>query len=92
CQNAKESRLNKIRFYNLAYLLSGLLHWQHARFSAVRNDNFNYVHTFSYALKNNFVILNLVKSFLASITFDSLSRRIKNPCLVINILFIGGIQ
>ena len=27
--------------------------------------------------------LNLVKSFLTSITFDSLSRKIKNPCLVI---------
>ena len=36
--------------------------------------------------------LNLVKSFLTSITFDSLSRKIKNPCLVINKLFIGGIQ
>ena len=28
--------------------------------------------------------LNLVKSFLTSITFDSLSRKIKNPCLVID--------
>ena len=27
---------------------------------------------------------NLVKTFLTSITFDSLSRKIKNPCLVIN--------
>ena len=37
-------------------------------------------------VKNNFKILNLVKSFLTSIkfTFDSLSRKIKNPCLVIN--------
>ena len=33
--------------------------------------------------ENNFVILNLVKSFLTSITFDSLSRKIKIPCLVI---------
>ena len=41
-------------------------------------------YAFSYALKNNFAILNLVKSFLTSITFDSLSRKIKNPCLVIN--------
>ena len=30
---------------------------------------------------------NLVKSFLTSITFDSLSRKIKNPCLVINFNF-----
>ena len=37
---------------------------------------------------------NLVKSFLTLIkfNFDSLSRKIKNPCLVINKLFIGGIQ
>ena len=41
-------------------------------------------YAFSYALKNNFAILNLVKSFLTSITFDSLSRKIKIPCLVIN--------
>ena len=36
--------------------------------------------------ENNFAIPNLVKSFLTLIkfTFDSLSRRIKNPCLVIN--------
>ncbi|WP_432632687.1 hypothetical protein [Brachyspira sp.] len=38
--------------------------------------------------------LNLVKTFLTSIkfTFDSLSRKIKNPCLVINFkfLFQGG--
>ena len=36
--------------------------------------------------KNNFIILNLIKSFLTSIkfTFDNLSRKIKNPCLVIN--------
>ena len=30
---------------------------------------------------------NLVKSFLTSITFDSLSRKIKNLCLVINFNF-----
>ena len=52
--------------------------------ATARNDNFNYIHAFSYKLKNNFAILNLVKSFLTSITFDSLSRKIKNPCLVIN--------
>ena len=42
---------------------------------------------FSLALndsENNFAIINLVKSFLTSITFDSLSRKIKIPCLVIN--------
>ena len=31
---------------------------------------------------------NLVKTFLTSITFDSLSRKIKNPCLVIKKKFI----
>ena len=36
--------------------------------------------------------IKLVKTFLTSITFDSLSRKIKNPCLVINILSTGGIQ
>ena len=43
--------------------------------ASARNDN-----------ENNFAILNLVKSFLTSIkfTFDNLSRKIKNPCLVIN--------
>ena len=36
--------------------------------------------------ENNFAIPNLVKSFLTLIKFkfDSLSRKIKNPCLVIN--------
>ena len=38
-------------------------------------------------IKNNFAILNLVKTFLTSITFDSLSRKIKNPCLVIKNLY-----
>jgi hypothetical protein len=31
---------------------------------------------------------NLVKTFLTSINFDSLSRKIKNPCLVINKNFL----
>ncbi len=37
-------------------------------------------------LENQFAILNLVKTFLTLIkfTFDSLSRKIKSPCLVIN--------
>ena len=34
-------------------------------------------------IKNNFAILNLVKTFLTSITFDSLSEKIKNLRLVI---------
>ena len=43
-------------------------------------------HSFAMTIKNNFANLNLVKSFLTSIkfNFDSLSRKIKNPCLVIN--------
>ena len=32
--------------------------------------------------------INLVKTFLTSITFDSLSRKIKSPCLVINKNFL----
>ena len=64
----------------------GLLHSTKSDFSLVRNDNFNHVHAFSYALKNNFAILinkGLQPLVLTSITFDSLSRKIKNPCLVI---------
>ena len=34
--------------------------------------------------ENNFAILNLIKSFLTSFTFDNLSERIKNLYLVIN--------
>ena len=39
---------------------------------------------FAMTVKNNFSILNLVKSFLTSINFDSLPKENKNPCLVIN--------
>ena len=41
-------------------------------------------------VKNNFAILNLVKSFLTLIkfNFDSLSRKIKISCLVINKKYI----
>ena len=54
---------------------------------AARNDNFNY----TYALKNNFIIPNLVKTILTSITFDSLSRKIKNPCLTIKKFISKGV-
>ena len=119
CQNAKESRLNKIRFYNLASLILDCHASRCVPNGNSRNDDKNnfailitrwlqplvltihkkasqcnctqWVKThcysgyaFSYALKNNFAILNLVKSFLTSITFDSLSRKIKILCLVIN--------
>ena len=49
---------------------------------SARNDKFKIYN----GDKNNFAILNLVKSFLTlvKITFDNLSRKIKNPCLVIN--------
>ena len=54
-----------------------------------RNDDFNYI----YALKNNFAIINLVKTFLTSIkfNFDNLSRKIKNPCLVIKKFYSKGV-
>ena len=48
----------------------------------------------NYILNNYFkflfqkYLLHLVKSFLTSINFDSLSRKIKNPCLVINKNFL----
>ena len=53
----------------------------------------NWVATLPLAMtvKNNFAILNLVKTFLTSITFDSLSRKIKNPRLVINKKFLQGV-
>ena len=38
---------------------------------------------FAMTIKNNFANLNLVKTFLTSITFDSLSEKIKNLRLVI---------
>ena len=49
-----------------------------------RNDKFKIYN----GDKNNFAILNLVKTFLTSITFDSLSEKIKNLRLVINFKFI----
>ena len=54
------------------------------------NNNFKfYIFQFLKAFKflSALILLhNLVKSFLTSIkfTFDNLSRKIKNPCLVIN--------
>ncbi len=47
-------------------------------------DCHDFLRSLAMTIKNNFAILNLVKTFLTSITFDSLSRKIKNPCLVIN--------
>ena len=56
------------------------------------NNNFKfYISQSSKAFKFLSVSLllhNLVKSFLTSITFDSLSRKIKSPCLVINKNFL----
>lgn len=45
---------------------------------------------FAMTIENNFTILNLVKSFLTLIkfNFDSLSRKIKISCLVINKKYI----
>ncbi len=53
--------------------------WQSIMFGLLRSFHL-------LAMTVNFAILNLVKSFLTSIkfTFDNLSRKIKNPCLVIN--------
>ena len=48
-------------------------------------------YAFSYALKNNFAILNLVKTILTSITFDSFTRKIKNPCLTIKKIYLQGV-
>ena len=48
--------------------------------ASARNDN-----------ENNFIIPNLVKTILTSINFDSLSRKIKNPCLVIKKFISKGV-
>ena len=45
-----------------------------------RNDN-----------ENNFIIPNLVKTILTSINFDSLSRKIKSPCLTIKKFISKGV-
>ena len=58
------------------------------------NNNFkSYISQFLKAFKFlsvSILLHNLVKTFLTSIkfTFDSLSRKIKNPCLVINTNFL----
>ena len=51
-----------------------------------RNDNFNCIHAFSYALKNKFAILNLVRTFF---NFDNLFGK-KKPNFVINKKFFQG--
>ena len=56
------------------------------------NNNFKfYISQFLKAFKFlsvSILLHNLVKTFLTSINFDSLSRKIKNPCLVINTNFL----
>ena len=60
------------------------------------NNNFKfYIFQFLKAFKflSALILLhNLVKIFLTSINFDSLSRKIKNPCLVINKNLLKGVQ
>ena len=56
--------------------------------NCILNNSFKfYISQFLNAFKflsASILLHNLVKTFLTSITFDSLSRKIKNPCLVIN--------
>ena len=58
------------------------------------NNNFKfYISKFLKAFKFlsvSILLHNLVRTFLTSITFDSLSRKIKNLCLVINKNFLKG--
>ena len=83
CQNAKESRLNKIRFYNLASLILDC----HANANGApsvklaRND-----------YKNNFAILNLVKTFLTSKTFDTYRGKRRNLVCINKKIFQGDIK
>ena len=116
CQNAKESRLNKIRFYNLASLILDCHASRCVPNGNSHNDyfaNINNKVAFASALQptecaslweapcvlfhellTQGVKTALLYNFLTLIkfNFDSLSRKIKNPCLVINILSTGGIQ
>ena len=46
-------------------------------------DCHDFLRSLAMTIKNNFANLNLVKTFLTSITFDSLSEKIKNLRLVI---------
>ena len=108
CQNAKESRLNKIRFYNLASLILDCHDFLQSLAMTTKNNFANINNKVAFAsaslweapcvifheLLTQGVKTALLYNFLTLIkfNFDSLSRKIKNPCLVINILFIGGIQ
>ena len=90
CQNAKESRLNKIRFYNLASLISdchananGAPSVKLARTRcALCGDDY----------KNNFAILNLVKTFLTSKTFDTYRGKRRNLVCINKKIFQGDIK
>ena len=97
CQNTKESRLNKIRFYNLASLNIGLPRLLAKGTPSVaksRNDYFANINNkvasapcvLFHELLTQGVKTALLYNFLTLIkfNFDSLSRKIKNPCLVIN--------
>ena len=59
------------------------------------NNNFKfYIFQFLKAFKFlsvSILLHNLVKPFLTSINFDSLSRKIKNPCLVIKKFYSKGV-
>ncbi len=70
---------------NIFSLIKRIRHYEgNARSNLFNSRLLQLFHSFAMTVKNNFAILNLVKSFLTSITFDSLSRKIKNPCLVID--------
>ena len=61
-------------------------------YNCLLNNNFKfYISQFLKAFKFlsvSILLHNLVKTFLTSINFDSLSRKIKNSCLVINTNFL----
>ncbi|WP_236847284.1 hypothetical protein, partial [Brachyspira catarrhinii] len=119
CQNANESRLNKIRFYNLASLLLDCHDFLRSLAHAVRltlcalatamtcifchyedeirsNPKLNEFYTKWIATPSarndnyfNTSLRGIGNAEAIKFTFDNLSRKIKNPCLVINILLIG---
>ena len=64
-------------------------------YNCLLNNNFKfYIFQFLKAFKFlsvSILLHNLVKPFLTSINFDSLSRKIKNPCLVIKKFYSKGV-
>ena len=79
-----------IKYYKLAYYMRICNATQRKLELYLLNNYFNFIfQKIFFALRA--CVVNLVKSFLTLIkfNFDSLSRKIKSPCLVINKKFFN---